>query len=418
LRTLGADPQPALKGRPAAPDSHRRWLSQSLVILQVGLALVLSIGAGLMVKSLWRLQRVDPGFQAENLLTARLTPSGDRYATLPQIVPFYDQVLARIARLPGVVSVAAAQSRPMGGDHWSAELTVQGEPAGAGRPPLTPDWLVVTPGYFRTLAIPLLAGRSFASQDREGAQPVALVNRALARRVWPGGDPLGKRVYTSLEGEGHWVTVVGLVGDVRSHGMAAEAPPTLYRPHAQFERYPRARLTLLVRTRSQPLRLAAELRSQVWAIDPGVPVAEVETMESVIDRSIGAPRLVMQLLSVFANLALVLGMVSLYGLLSYSVSQRLRELGVRMALGARRRDVLGLVVGQALRLVVIGLALGLCAALGLTRFLQGQLFGVTAGDPATFGIAAAALLAAAVLASLVPARRAARADPMSALRQE
>jgi putative ABC transport system permease protein len=421
LRSLRTDPHPALRagGRTTAAGPRRDWLGRALVMLQVGVALVLSIGAGLMVKSLWRLQRVDPGFRQENLLTLRLTPpSASRYGSLPQIVAFYDQVLGRIQQLPGVVSVAAAQSRPLGSDTWNADLTVEGEPGGAPKTPLSPDWSAVTPAYFGALGVPLLAGRTFTAADRVGAQPVAIVNQTLARSAWPGESPLGKRVYTQLEGRDHWVTVVGVVGDVKQRSLAEAIHPALYRPHAQFDRYPRSALTVLVRTRSNPQRVVAAVRSQVWAVDHDVPIGKIETMESAIYDSIGGPRLVMRLLAAFANLALILGAMSLYGIVSYSVSRRVREIGLRMALGARRSDVLGLVVGQAMKLVLLGLLAGLAAALGLTRLLQSQLFEVGAGDPVTFCTATLLLLAVALLASALPAYRAAQADPLRALQHE
>ncbi|HEY6321838.1 MAG TPA: ABC transporter permease [Thermoanaerobaculia bacterium] len=420
LRSLETDLQPALKegGRSTTAGPRRHRLAQVLVALQVGLALVLAVGAGLMVRSLWRLQQVDPGFRPENLLTLRVNLPSSRYAKLQQITAFYDQVLDRIQRLPGVVAIGAAQSRPLGGEIWNADLTVKGRPAGAQAPPLNVDWIVVTPGYFQTLVVPLLAGRVFAATDRLGTQAVAVVNQTLARRVWPGESPLGKQVYTALEGENHWVTVVGVVGDVKHHGQAAAAMPALYRPHAQFDRYPRAAMTLLVRTVSAPLRLAADARSRVWTVDRDVPVSQIQTMESVLYESIGGPRLIMRLLAVFAGLALLLGAISIYGIVSYSVSQRVHEIGLRMALGARRRDVLGLVVGQAMQLILIGLGAGLAAALALTRLLQAQLFEIGSADPATFCAVSLVLLAVGLLASALPAYRASRSDPLVALQYE
>lgn len=418
VRSARADLQPLLKdgGGGGAGGSGRSRFSEALVMLQVCLAFVLVVGAGLMVKSILRLQQVDPGFRSENLLALRLSPLDTRYKTSEEVATFYEQVLARVARLPRVESVAATQFEPLGGEGFAAKATIEGQPQDPAAPPLRVDRRVVSPGYFETLRIPLLEGRTFDATDRSGGQQVAVVNASLARRFWPRQGALGKRLQTGMDKPDDWIAIVGVVGDVKNRSLSSGEELQVYRPQRQAGRFPAKRMTVIVRSQGNPAGLIRDVRAAVWSSDREVPIARVRTMDEVVYGSLAGPRWIMQLLSVFANLALVLGAVSIYGIISYSVGRRTREIGLRLSLGASRRDVLGLIVGQAMAPVLIGLALGFGTSLGLTRFLASQLFGVSSTDPATFATGFLLLVLVAFVSSLLPARRASQVDPMVILR--
>ncbi|MES1241998.1 MAG: ABC transporter permease [Acidobacteriota bacterium] len=415
-----ADLQPLLKdGSPGAGGSGgagRRGFSDALVALQVCLAFVLVVGAGLMVKSILRLQQVDPGFRSENLLALRLSPSDTRYETSVQVAELYEQILARLARLPGVESVAATQFAPLGGEGFAAKLTVEGRPQEPGAPPERADRRVVSPSYFETLRIPLEEGRGFTAADTFEGQQVAVINASMARRYWPGQSALGKRIQTGMDQPDEWITIVGVVGDVKNKSLSSGEEIQMYRPQRQAGRFPAKRMTLILRGRREPLSLVRDARATIWSVDREVPISRITTMDEVVHGSISGPRWIMQLLSAFANLVLILGAVSIYGIISYSVGRRTREIGLRMSLGATRKDVLELIVGHAMGPVLIGLALGFVVSLGLTRFLAGQLFEVSSTDPATFAVSFLLLTLVALFSSLIPARRAAQVDPMVILR--
>ncbi len=411
-RLSGVELNEALKeGGKGAAGARRKGLRDILVVAEVALALVLVIGAGLVAKSLYRLLRVDPGFKAENALTLQVNVPTYREPQRAQYVAFLQQALERVEQTPGVQAVGMVRPLPLRGAGESTNFTV------AGRPPSPPGQepvaarRMISPNYFRAMGIALLAGRDFNAQDRGGAQPVAIISQNLARQFFPGQDPVGR----SLNLPGAARVIVGVVADVRLQGLSLDATPTIYVPHAQD---PRRGMTFVVRTDGDPLSLAGAIRSAIQTVNKDQPVIRIETMEQVVATSLGQSRFSAILLSLFAALALALAAVGIYGVMAYSVTQRTREIGLRMALGATSRDALRLVIAQGLKLALIGVALGLTGAVALTRSLKALLFGVSATDPLTFGGVAALLTVIALLACYIPARRAAKVDPMEALRCE
>lgn len=422
LTGIGFGTVPALLGARSVNDalrdgSHasagrgRQRLKGLLLVAQVGLACVLLIGAGLMLRSLDQLLRVDPGYDPENVLSATLSLPFSRYTDGAARFAFYDRLLRRLDGHPGVVAAAMTRTTPMTGGPMNVTFEIENRPLEDDAPRPAMDYRTVTPDYFRLLGVPLLAGRLFGDGDGAEAPPVAIVNRALARRYWE-GDPIGQRV--SADGGETWATIVGLVGDVKQYGLTEEAPEALYAPFAQSP----IGNQILVRTTADPLPMTADLRDLVRELDPDQPIAYVRTLEQVRLDSIGRERLITVLLSLFAGLALVVTATGIAALAAFSVSQRTQEIGIRMALGARRRSVVALVMGQGLALVAVGLAAGLAAAVFLSRLLADQLFGVTSTDPWTYGAVALGLALVAAAACLVPARRATAIDPWVALRSE
>jgi putative ABC transport system permease protein len=404
---------------------RRQRFRRGLVVSQIALALVLVASAGLLARSFARMRGVDPGFVPERLLTARIELSPVRYQSNQQIRGLYDRLVRRLETLPGVSSAATVKALPMMqlelGD-WSFVRE--------GRYSLPPKpaewnlayWQTASPEYFQTMRIPVLQGRGLESADRIGRPGAAVINRTLARPVWPGGDALGQRI---LMGGGAtdaiWRTVVGIVGDVRHRGLDAEPRPEIYLPQAQFPAGTGTALRTLrvvLRSTGDPAQLSGALRAAVTEIDPDIPLAEVQTMEEALGAWAAERRLTMLLVGGFALLALTLGAVGVYGVMAHLVIQRNREIGIRIALGALPREILGLVVSQGAWLAAAGIVAGLIGALAATRLLAGLLFGVGAADPATFLATAATLGTVAVLASLLPALRATRTDPITALRSE
>ncbi|MGH7528828.1 MAG: ABC transporter permease, partial [Gemmatimonadales bacterium] len=399
--------------RTVAGGTGLRELRGLLVLAEVALAVLLLAGAGLLIRSFDNLQRVDVGVQPDRVLTAVLVPPAVRYAEMSHVTAFYDALTERLRRAPGVRNVALINNPPVSGGAGYNSFVVEGRPAPAPGEP-TPDaqQYVVTPEYFRAVSIPLRQGRLFTPHDREGAVRVAVINETMARRHFAGADPLGQRI--SLNGQDWW-TIVGIVGDTRQEGVSREPYPQLYLPYAQA---PRRAMYVILQTTGDPLAAVGTLRQTVKSLDPEIPVASIAPAQELIDRSIAQPRVNAVLLGVFAAVALVLAAVGIYGVLSYAVAQRTREIGVRIALGAQPADVLRLVVRQGMHPVVLGLILGLVAALGATRLMQRLLYGISPGDPATLVTIAVVLTGVAVLASYIPARRAARVDPTVALRNE
>jgi putative ABC transport system permease protein len=411
-RTADGDPQGVLRdaGRGGGISRDRRRLLDALVVSEVAIALVLLVGAGLMLQSFWRLSRQDPGFRAENVLTFRASVPDAAYS-LDRTGQFTNALLDRLAALPGARTVGAVHLLPLGGSNWVGSLSVEGRSLPPGVRGPAAYWRVATPDYFRTIGIPLLAGRAFSDDDRAGTPPVALIGQTLARELFPGEDPIGRQVRTDFEGD-NWATIVGVVGDTKDVDLGGTRFPQIYRPFAQFRL---GAMTYAIRTDGEPLALARAARAAVAEIDPNVPVGEVQPLEAVLTRSIAQPRLLMLLLAAFGVVSLLMAILGIYGVISYDVGQRTREFGIRLALGARPADVSRQVVGGGARLAAIGLFIGLGGAWLLTRFLEGELYESRTHDPLTLAAMAMLLGGAALLGSYLPARRAASVDPMASL---
>ncbi len=395
--------------------SRTRHLTRSvMVIAEVALSLVLLIGAGLMIKSFRQLTNVNPGFQPENLLTMTVSLAGPRYTDNEPVISFYQQMRERLEAIPGVQSASATSTLPISGGDSNGELAIEGRPFAPGEAPGA-SFRRVLPNYFQTMSIPLLEGRPFDERDRGGHSMVIIVNQEMARRYWPNGDALGKRIKIGPPEREPWLTIVAVAGDVKNTGLDAEPKLATYEPHAQR---PRGTMDILIRTSVSPMSLADAVRSEIRAADKDAPVYSVGTMEKRIQASVAPRRFNMALLTIFALMALVLAAIGVYGVMSYTVAERTREIGIRMALGAQSSDVLKMVVKQGLMLATAGIVSGLVASLFLTRLMTSLLFGVSATDPATFALISTLLIGMALLACAVPAHRATKIDPMVALRYE
>jgi len=419
LQAARASSLAALKqaGRTSATDPARDRARAALVVAEVAVALVLVTGAGLLMKSLWRLQHAPVGLEAGHVLTARVSLPGSQGVPPEARRAFYTRVLDRLAVLPGVESVGAIQSLPFSGATWRAGLRVEGRTfASNERPDVC--WRITSPRYFATLRVPLVAGRFFNDADTAEAPPVALVNATLARLAFPGQDPVGKRIGTGLDGENVLVTVVGVVNDTPQESVAAPVTPEMYRPLAQKTRFGGESLRLIARVAGDGAGSVRALRAAVAEVDPEAPLTDVKPLEDLASGSIARQRTTGQMLAVFAVVALLLAAIGIYGVMSGLVGERTHEIGVRMALGAQPAQVLAHVMGRSGRLVAIGTVLGLAGAFAATRALSTVLYEVTTTDPATFGVVALILAAAAATASYIPARRAARVDPLVALRND
>jgi putative ABC transport system permease protein len=396
----------------ATPGRRRARLRAALVVSQVALTLVLLAGAGLLMRTASGLERAEPGFQTRNLLTMVLSLPETRYPRAAERVGFIRRLLETLQSLPGVASASAASLLPFAPGANTASFVVEGHRPGPGEPHPLADVRVVTPGYFRTLGIPLLRGREFSDGDSEES-PAVIVDARLARRFWGEGEALERRVSFD-ELDPRWLKVVGVAGDVSDNPADADPRPTIYLPHSLHT--PRT-MFIALRTAVDPLSLTPAVRRAVASIDPQLPVFAARSMDGYVDDALAQPRFRAALVGVFALVALVLAAVGLYGVMAYAVTQRRQEIGIRLALGAEPADVLRLVVGQGLRLAVVGVGLGMAGALALTRLLSGLLFEVTPHDPISFSAAGALLLAVALAAAYLPARRAAQVDPASVLRE-
>ncbi len=410
---------------PGKGARQRFSLRNLLVVAQVALSLVLLIGAGLFLRSLWQAQRIDPGFNPENVLVMPLNINLLRY-TKPQGQEFYRQVIERIEALPGVQSATLTRAAPLSGASRQSSVAVEGqesgdsaansEGGGAIAESRRNTTLAASIGlrYFETLQIPLLRGRDFTMQDREGAPGVAVVNETFVKRYLAGQDPIGKRI--SLNGaKGPWLEIVGLARDGKYLTLGEAPAPFVYQPIAQRHE---SGITLLVRTKTDPANFLAPVRREVQAIEKNLPITNLRPMTELIGNSLYAARMGAVLLGVFGLLALLLAAVGLYGVMAYSVARRTREIGIRMALGAQRGDVLRLVLYEGMTLVGVGILFGLAGAFALTRLLASFLYGVSTTDPSTFVGIAVFLAAIALVANFIPARRATKVDPMIALRYE
>lgn len=413
LKISQAQPGEALKeGRSSSGGVKGRYLRSLLVVAEFSLTVLLLAGAGLLLRSFSKLQAIDPGFDQAQVLTMQLTP--ERNSTANQWRVFYQQVSERVAALPGVEDVGMTTEIVISGNP-DGLITIEGASADSlatSRIPFRRD--VIDEGFFRTLRVPLRAGRFFNAGDNQGSPPVTIINETMARRFWPGEEAVGKRFKLGpAQSTFPWLTVVGVVGDMRRQGLERQPIAQLFRPYLQS---PERRLILLIRAGGDPTRLASAVRSEIRALDKNVLVSSSLTLEDLLARNVAQRRFQTWLLALFSALALLLSAVGIYGVMSYAVTQSRRELGIRMALGAQARDVLKLVVGQGMLLTVLGVGIGLLAASALTRVLAGLLFEVTPSDPVTFIAAPLVLLAVALLACFVPAQRATKVDPMIALR--
>ena len=394
-----------------ATAGGRSRLKTALVVLQVAVSTVLLVGAGLLLRSFERLDRVDPGFNPDRVLTAQVALNWSKYTSAQQSRAFFEQVLDRLAGHPAIVSAAVGSVAPLtqqGGNGQT--IQVEGQPVEDGQPQPILDLHFVSADYFQTLEVGLVRGRVFDSRDHDQAMPVAVVNATTARRYWPNQDPIGRRI--SLDGGDSWVEVIGVVNDVRNYQLDRSGAEELYRPFSQTGFANR----IVVRTRADPSAVSRDVRQAVFAVDPEQPVDRVETLEALRHASMATPRTTTWLLALFAGLALAITIAGVAGLIAWSVGQRVREIGVRMALGARRRDVLVLIIRQGLTLLSVGLVVGLGCAVFFTRMLADLLFETERLDPVTLAVVAATLLGVGVVACLPPALRAMAIDPQRAVR--
>ncbi len=403
-----------VEARSVTTGRGRTRLREFLVVGQVALALVLLVGAGLLLKSLTRLAQVDPGFVPKGVMTASVQLPEGQYDNDEKQSVFYRGVIERLAALPGAESAAVTVSLPFSGITPSSSFNIEDRPLGPGDPGPHSDLDWVSPGYFDAMRIPLLKGRFFTDQDGMGTQPVVMIDENLARQYWPNQNPIGRRLRRGTQAP--WATIVGVVGHVMQTALAGDSGkgvcfyPILQQPISQA--------FLIVRTKTDPAQLGNSMRAAVAAVDPGQSVANLQTMEEYVTSSLGPQQIAVSLLGAFSILALFLASLGLYGVISYNVAQRTREIGIRMALGAERRQLWRLVLGDGMRLALAGVLVGAVAASLVVRFLRSQLFEVSAFDPATFLWTSLVLIAVALLACFLPAVRATRVDPIVALRYE
>ena len=404
-------------GRDSGAGVRGKRLRNSLVIAEVATSFILLVGAGLLINSFVHLRTLDPGFRADHLLTLNVDLSEVKYPDTQRRTAFFEEVTRRVQTLPGVQSVAVAGNLPFTYNGDSTLIAVEGIPD----PPIDqwPDviYRTVGPGYLATMGIPLVRGRDFNDQDTLDTTPVVVISEKTAKHYWPNEDPIGKRLKTgATTSDVPWRTVIGVVKDVRQNDFIAEPKMQMYFSYRQVKDL--VANALVVRTSVDPLSLATSVRNTIWAVDKDQPVANIDSMEHIVAGAVARQRFSMLLLAIFAGLALVLAAVGIYGVMSYSVAQQTREIGIRIALGAQRGDVLRMTVKEGLKLVGVGLLIGLISAFVLTRVMESLLFGISATDPVTFGIICVVLLIVATLASYIPALRAATVDPMVALRAQ
>ena len=407
-------------GRGSTEGGRRQIVRSALVVIEVAISLVLLVGAGLVIRSFIGLQKVDPGFDPENALTVSISLTERKYPEQDRQAAFYSRLIERVSALPGVQATGAATAVPFSDAHWGGHMGrgFRIEDSAGVRAEDWTGYYSVSPNYFRAMGIPLLRGRLFTEIDTKGALRVAIINSTMAKRYFPNEDPIGKRIrLTSMFNNDPEVyrEIVGIVGDVKSNSLAQETPPQTYEPHTQE---PFHFMTLVVRTAGDPTGVNEAIRREVLQLDKEQPVFRIETLDQLIATSTGHRRFSMMLFAVFAAAAIALASVGLYGVMSYAVTQRTHEVGIRMALGAQRSDVLGLILRQGLRLTLSGIAIGLIAAWAATRLLINLLYGVSATDLPTFTGVSLLLIGIALLACYIPARRATKVDPMVALRTD
>jgi len=406
------------RGSTAGPGHHR--IRGALVAAEIAMAMLLLVGAGLLLRSFSHMQENPPGFQADHLLVADLPLSLSAYSKPEQRFEFFDRLVERAKSLPGVRSAGAASFLPVSGGGGLLHFNINGRPPKSPHDYIATGYRTITPNYFEALGVPLVQGRFFTTADSEKAPAVVVINAAMAKTYFPGENPLGKRLQVGAtpESDVPWMEIVGVVGDVRQ-GLDLDPKAEMYLPYRQADAVlPVFQLSIVLRTATDPMLQASALRSALAEIDPNQPLVRVRTMEENMAATVAQPRFRTWLIGIFAALALVLAGVGVYGVMSYTVTQRTSEIGIRVTLGAQPEDVFRIVVGEGLRLALAGVGVGIVAALALTRLLQSFLYGVSAYDPLTFGSVALILTLVAVAASFFPARRATHVDPMVALRYE
>jgi putative ABC transport system permease protein len=398
-----------------AGGSAWRRTRKLLVVAEVALSIVLLAGAGLMLNSFLRLRRVSPGFAPERILTTEISLPGARYKEPAEINNFYERLIAQVRNLPGVEAAGIGMSLPPNLLAISDTFTIEGAPPSETQP--TSPVVIVSSGYFEALGIPLLAGRNFTETDRADKPLVVIINESFARRYFPHESPVGKRMKTGgpERPKNPWMEIVGVVGDVKYGGLDVAAEPAYYEPYQQVDW---SDTYIVVRTSSEPRALAAGVRQAIWSLDKDLPITNMRTMEDLLSDSVARPRFRTFVFLVLGTLAIVLAVTGIYGVISYLVSQRTREIGIRVALGAQRRTVLNLIIRQGMSLALVGAVIGLIAAFVLTRLMRGLLYGVEATDPLTFSAITILLLLVSLAACWIPARRAAKVDPLVALRDQ
>jgi predicted permease len=417
-----ADPQAALRepGGAATPTRRRQRLRRGLIVGQLAAALVLLAGSGVLTRSVWALLDVDPGYRTEGLVTTRISLPQAGYATDAQRRAFFAQIVERVGGLPGVAAAGAVSRLPLAGRLGDINIQIEGREKREGEVSPALDWQVVTPGYFRAMGMRIVRGRGVSSHDTGDMPGVVVINQAAVRRHFAGEDPLGQRFLLGGGAGPGWVSVVGIVSDVRHRTLGEPSRPEMYLPHQQFHFWHDGpavpSMTLVVHAPTAAGALAPAIRRQVAALDPNLPVSEFVGLERLVERSVARPRFVGALLGAFAVIAVLLATIGTYGVVAYAVSSRTRELGIRMALGAMTRDIFRMVLRQGVVMVTAGIGLGLLAALALTRLLTGLLYGVGPGDPATLVTVSLVLAAAGMAACAIPALRATRVDPAQTLR--
>jgi putative ABC transport system permease protein len=397
----------------------RSLLRRGLVVMELAAALLLLVGAGLLLRSFWALHNVDPGIRPERVLTMKIAMPATRYGPIAKQEAFLDRLNQSLRELPGSESAGFITELPMSGYRMMHNMAFQDRSFDAGKEPEIGTH-EISPGYLSTMGTPLLLGRGFTEADSATAPLVGIINQSMAQQFWAGQSPIGKQVrWARTEGPPQWMTIVGVAGNVHANGLDEDEMPTIYTPYTEKQQAWKRWLAIVVRTRAEdPLMLAGEVQRRVWQLDDQLPVTEVFPMPVIVAESVGDRRFSLTLLLMFAVVALALAVIGIYGVISYLVTQRTREIGIRMALGAQRWEVRRMIVKQGLALMVVGVATGVAGALVATRLLKTLLFGVSRTDPATFAFVVALLAAVALLASYIPARRASRIDPMQALRYE
>jgi len=418
LQTSKSDVGETLKegGRSGTGSRQAQLVRNSFIVAEIALTLVLLVGAGLLIRSFWQLQNVNPGFNTDRLLTLQLRLPRTKYPEGTQVASFFQQLQNRLAALPGVQSVSAASGILLPKLANSSNFTIEGRPPDPREQSQELPFDAAMPGYFQMMGITLLQGRSFTEQDGRDSPNVAVVNETFAKRYFPNNDAVGKRfVFGDGTQNPDWITIIGVIRDTKRQGLDAPIRIESWFPHTQLTS---RTMDVVIRAAGDPLALTGSIREAIWSLDKDMPIPKMETMEQVFADSIAQQRLNMLLLGLFAVVALILAAVGIYGVMSYAVTQRSHEIGIRVALGAQAGDVLKMILLHGMKLALIGVAIGLAATLILTRLMASLLFGISATDPLTFAAIAVGLTMVALLACFVPARRATRVDPMIALRYE